>query len=130
MRKTILALRFAALPLAALLLGAATAHADDYKVIYLNYEPRHVAEGKEKPVVLDDGLLLSDGKRGPQTMKGCEPLKPCRGTFEIPVLGEMLDAMYRKNWELITVVPVTDGELKGGYLAFLKRRPLPALPSP
>jgi len=120
----------AALLLAAFSLAAVPARGEEYKVIYLNYEARHVAEGKETPIVLEDGLPLSDGKRGPQPMKGCEPLKPCRGTFEIPVLGDMLDAMYRKNWELVSVVPVTEGELKGGYLAFLKRRPLPPLPRP
>jgi hypothetical protein len=120
----------AALLLAALPLAAAPARGDDYKVIYLSYEPRHVAEGKEKPFVMEDGVLLSEGKRGPQSMEGCQPLKPCRGTFEIPVLGEMLDAMYLKNWELVTVVPVTSGELKGGYLAFLKRRGLLPVPRP
>jgi hypothetical protein len=106
---------------------ATPARAEEYKVVYLNYEARHVEEGKKEPIVLEDGLLLADAKQL-HPPKGCKPLKECRGTFEIPVLGEMLDALYRKNWELVSIQPVTEGPLKGGYLAFLKRRPLPHPP--
>jgi len=103
------------------------ARGEEYKVVYLGYEARHVEEGRKAPIVLDDGLLLSDaGQMHPP--KGCEPMKACRGTFEIPVLGRTLDALYRRNWELVSVQPVTEGPLKGGYLAFLRRRPLPAPP--
>jgi len=114
------------LPLA---LAAAPARAGEYKVIYLNYEARHVEAARNEPIVLEDGLTLSDGKNL-HPPKGCAPLKPCYGTFEIPVLGDLLDAMYQRNWELVSVQPVTEGPLKGGYLAFLKRRPLPAPPRP
>jgi hypothetical protein len=110
-------------------LPPAPARADEYKVVYLNYEARHVEEGKKEPIVLEDGLLLS-GPKQLHPPKGCQPLKACRGTFEIPELGKMLDALYRRNWELVSVQPVTEGALKGGYLAFLKRRALPAVPSP
>lgn len=122
----VLCLSLAALPAA---FPAAPARAGEYKVVYLNYEARHVEEGRKEPIVLEDGLLLSDPKQL-HPPKGCEPLKACRGTFEIPVLGEMLDALYRRNWELVSVQPVTEGPLKGGYLAFLKRRPLPPVPGP
>lgn len=122
-----------ALPLlvlpALLALAPVPAGAGEYKVVYLNFEPRHLAEGREEPIVLEDGLLLS-GPKELHPVKGCKPLTECRGTFEVPVLAEMLDALYRKNWDLVTVQPVTEGELKGGYLAFLRRRPLPSAPSP
>jgi hypothetical protein len=115
--------------LLATLLWAAPAGAAEFKVIYLNYEPRHVAEGRAEPIVLEDGLLLS-GPKELHPVKGCKPLKECRGTFEVPVLGEILDAMYRRNWDLVTVQPVTTGELKGGFLAFFRRRGLPPIPGP
>jgi len=122
-----LALLVALLALGALAPGPV--RAGEYKVIYLNYEARHVEAGRNEPIVLEDGLTLSDGK-ALHAPKGCPPLKPCYGTFEIPVLGAVLDAMHQRNWELVSVQPVTEGPLKGGYLAFLKRRPLPAPPRP
>ena len=85
----------AILALSALLFAAAPARAAEYKVIYLNFEPQHLAEGRAEPIVLEDGLLLA-GPKELHPAKGCKPLTECRGTFEVPVLGEILDALYRR----------------------------------
>lgn len=112
-----------------LLLGIAppASAATEYKVVYLAWEPYHVDAAKEEPLVMEDGLLISEAK----TMhppKGCKPMTECRGTWELKVLSDMLNTLSRRGWRLISVQPVLAGELKGGYLAFLAREPVGAPP--
>jgi hypothetical protein len=113
---------FKTILLAACLLFPATVFAEDgpYKVIYLAFDEADVAEGKQEPIVMDKGLPLSSPRSGP-ALAGCEPMKDCFGTFNVPVMSDILNGMASRGWELVSVQPVETGELKGGYLAFLKR---------